>query len=80
MLRICQRLIVRNTTKEDFIFWAPHSMLPAEGSLGFKFKCLCVNHAFYIPSNEIWYRVIELRIGTDLSKGLILIHLWDGRR
>ncbi|AKH76962.1 LIC11469 family lipoprotein adhesin Lsa20 [Leptospira interrogans] len=73
-------LIVRNTTKKDFYFFAaPHSMLPAEGSLGFKFKCLCVNHAFYIPSNEIWYRVIELRIGTEaLSKGLKISHTLVG--
>lgn len=54
-------------------------MLPTEGSLGFKFKCLCVNHAFCISSNEIWYRVIELRIGTEaLSKGLKISHTLVG--
>lgn len=54
-------------------------MVPAEGSLGFKFKCLCVNHAFYIPSNEIWYRVVELRTGTEvLGKELKISHTLVG--
>lgn len=73
-------LVVKNTTDRDFYFFAsPHSMLPAEGSLGFKFKCLCVNHAFFIPPKEIWYRVVELRTGGEaMGKELRITHTLVG--
>ncbi|AYV54111.1 hypothetical protein EFP84_00410 [Leptospira kmetyi] len=73
-------LVVKNTTDRDFYFFAsPHSMLPAEGSLGFKFKCLCINHAFLIPPKEIWYRVVELRTGGEaLAKELRITHILVG--
>ncbi|PJZ58319.1 LIC11469 family lipoprotein adhesin Lsa20 [Leptospira barantonii] len=73
-------LVVKNTTDRDFYFFAsPHSMLPAEGSLGFKFKCLCINHAFFIPPKETWYRVVELRTGGEaLAKELRITHTLVG--
>nr|WP_232380827.1 hypothetical protein [Leptospira ainlahdjerensis] len=73
-------LLVRNTSDQDFYFFAaPHSMEPAESSLGFKFKCLCINHAFYVPAGEIWYRVVELRTGREaLGKELRITHTLVG--
>ncbi|MBM9502106.1 hypothetical protein JWG44_17755 [Leptospira sp. 201903071] len=73
-------LVVRNTSDQNFYFFAaPHSMEPAESSLGFKFKCLCINHAFYIPPGEIWYRVVELRTGGEaLGKELKITHTLVG--
>lgn len=73
-------LVVKNESDKDFYFFAaPHSMEPAEGSLGFKFKCLCINHAFYIPPREIWYRVVELRTGGEaLSRDLKITHTLIG--
>lgn len=73
-------LVVKNTTNRDFYFFAaPHSMVPAEGSLGFKFKCLCINHAFYIPPGETWYRVVELRTGGEvMGKELKITHTLVG--
>ncbi|AOP33839.1 hypothetical protein A0128_08285 [Leptospira tipperaryensis] len=73
-------LVVRNTSDRDFYFFAaPHSMEPAESSLGFKFKCLCINHAFYIPPKETWYRVVELRTGAEaLGKELRITHTLVG--
>ncbi|EMJ96153.1 LIC11469 family lipoprotein adhesin Lsa20 [Leptospira alstonii] len=73
-------LVVKNTNDRDFYFFAaPHSMEPAEGSLGFKFKCLCINHAFYIPPGETWYRVVELRTGGEvMGKELKITHTLVG--
>jgi hypothetical protein len=43
--------------------------------LGFKFKCLCVNHAFTVPKGEVWYRVVEIRLAPDfLGDSLSLTH------
>lgn len=59
-------LVMRNPTKETkYFFAAPHVVDPPVYSLGFKFKCLCINHAFSIPPGEIWYRVVELRMDKD---------------
>lgn len=56
-------LVVRNDTDRPLYFFAaPHQVHPVEHSLGFKFKCLCVNHAFVVGPREIWYRVVELRL------------------
>ncbi|RHX90723.1 hypothetical protein DLM75_10055 [Leptospira stimsonii] len=73
-------LVVRNKSDRDFYFFAaPHSMEPPESSLGFKFKCLCINHAFYIPPGEIWYRVVELRTGGEaMGKELKISHTLVG--
>jgi len=66
-------LAVRNDTGEPiFFFAAPHFMSPPEGALGFKFKCLCVNHAFKIDPGKTWFRVVELRasehvMGNELA-------------
>ena len=49
-----------------YFFAAPHVVEPAEYSLGFKFKCLCINHAFSIGPKETWYRVVELRVSKDV--------------
>lgn len=60
------------STKPIYFFAAPHSALPSEHSLGFKFKCLCINHAFKIEPKSYWYRVVEMRLspsykGSDLK-------------
>jgi hypothetical protein len=57
---------VKNSTNDSIYFFAaPHQASPPEYSLGFKFKCLCVNHAFEIPAGEFWYRVVRLSISKD---------------
>lgn len=56
-------LVIRNTTKQPLYFFAaPHQVSPAAASLGFKFKCLCVNHAFKVAPGAIWYRVVQLQL------------------
>lgn len=56
-------LVVENKTKADlFFFAAPHGVEPAKLSLGFDFRCLCMNHAYHVPAGAIWYRVVELRL------------------
>lgn len=65
-----KRLILIYANKSDsalHFFAAPHHAEPEESSLGFKFKCLCVNHAFSVAPGRIWYRVVELRIDRDFS-------------
>jgi hypothetical protein len=57
---------VKNPTdKPVFFFAAPHSVQPPQYSLGFKFKCLCINHAFTVKPGEFWYRVVRLNIDKD---------------
>ena len=61
-------LVVHNNGSEARQFFAaPHSVDPPELSFGFKFKCLCVNHAFRIQPGEFWYRVVELRISEKFK-------------
>ena len=65
-----KRLILVYANKGDtplYFFAAPHHAEPEESSLGFKFKCLCVNHAFSVKPGQTWYRVVELRIDPDFS-------------
>jgi hypothetical protein len=53
----------KNTTdKTLYFFAAPHSVEPPENSLGFKFKCLCVNHAYQVAPGETWYRIVEYKL------------------
>lgn len=54
-----------NTDKPLYFFAAPHSVQPPQYSLGFKFKCLCINHAFTIQPKQFWYRVVRLNIDKD---------------
>lgn len=69
-------LVVRNPTSQTLHFFAsPHRTDPDEASLGFKFKCLCVNHAFTIPPGEIWYRIVELKLAPNfLGDQLLVTH------
>lgn len=69
-------LVMKNPTDTPvYFFAAPHSALPVEHSFGFKFKCLCVNHAFTVPPKETWYRVVEIRLAPDfLGDQLALKH------
>jgi len=61
-------LVVHNTSgKPMYFFAAPHVVHPAEHSLGFKFKCLCINHVYKINPTDTWYRIVEFR----LSKGFV---------
>jgi len=67
-------LVMHNNTKETQRFFAaPHSAEPAEYSFGFKFKCLCVNHAFSILPDGYWYRVVELRLSEKFAGNAIEI-------
>jgi len=61
-------LVVRNESAEPLYFFAaPHAVDPVEHSLGFRFKCLCINHAFTVGPGEVWYRIVEFR----LSRGFV---------
>ncbi|HMV42189.1 MAG TPA: hypothetical protein PK079_14420 [Leptospiraceae bacterium] len=53
------------TDKPIHFFAAPHSVDPPQYSLGFKFKCLCINHAFTVKPKEFWYRVVRLNIDKE---------------
>lgn len=78
-------LVMRNDTdKPLYFFAAPHQVLPVEHSLGFKFKCLCVNHAFIVGPKETWYRVVELQmsdgfVGNELAITHALIGIDEKR-
>ncbi len=59
-------LVVQNTSdKPAYFFAAPHVVHPEEDALGFKFKCLCINHAYTIGPRETWYRIVEFRLSED---------------
>jgi hypothetical protein len=61
-------LVYKNTTdKTQHFFAAPHSAEPPENSLGFKFKCLCVNHAYKVGPGETWYRIVEFKLSPAFS-------------
>jgi hypothetical protein len=61
-------LVMKNETEDTLYFFAaPHQVSPAHHSLGFKFKCLCINHAYKIPPGETWYRVVELRLDKNID-------------
>lgn len=63
-------LVMKNDTDETIHFFAaPHNVNPAALSLGFTFKCLCVNHVYEIPPHAYWYRVVELSLGPDVAIG-----------
>lgn len=53
--------------KPYYFFAAPHHAVPAEHSLGFKFKCLCTNHAYTAGPHEIWFRVVEFNLSKDFE-------------
>lgn len=59
-------LVMKNDTDHPvYFFAAPHHAMPEEYTLGFKFKCLCINHAWEIPPGKTWYRVVELRLASE---------------
>jgi hypothetical protein len=61
-------LVAHNPTDKTIHFFAaPHAALPAEHSLGFKFQCLCINHAFEIKPKHYWYRVVEIRLARGFA-------------
>lgn len=60
-------LVIRNDSAEQLNFFAAtHAVDPVEHSLGFKFKCLCINHAFSVGPGEVWYRIVELRLSEHI--------------
>jgi hypothetical protein len=69
-------LVVHNSGKKPLYFFAaPHAVHPAEHTLGFKFKCLCIDHAFTVAPGASWYRVVELRLAKDfVGKELTVRH------
>ncbi len=65
-------LVVKNESKDSYYFFAaPHMVDPVEHSLGFKFHCLCINHAFEVPPGQTWYRVVELKINDKFEGGAL---------
>ncbi|MCP5467718.1 MAG: hypothetical protein H7A32_00425 [Deltaproteobacteria bacterium] len=56
-----------NSSKTLHFFAAPHELSPPELSLGFKFKCLCLNHVYKIPPGEYWYRVVEIHLDDNFK-------------
>ena len=61
-------LVYKNTTDKPLNFFAaPHEMKPEANSLGFKFKCLCINKTYEVPPGAYWYRVVELRVSSEVS-------------
>ena len=73
-------LVMRNPTDAPLYFFAaPHHVNPVQLSLGFKFKCLCINHAFEIPPGHTWYRVVELRMDEGfVGDGITIEHALIG--
>jgi len=68
-------IVQNNTDKPQHFFAAPHSAKPEEQALGFKFKCLCINHAYSINPRETWYRVVEFRLSPQFEgDGLAISH------
>jgi len=60
-------LAVKNDTEKPLYFFAaPHVVEPPAYSLGFKFKCLCINHAYSVGAGETWYRVVQLIINDNV--------------
>lgn len=59
-------LVLENNSKKPIYFFAaPHVVEPDYFSFGFKFKCLCINHAFMVDAGEVWYRIVEMRLSDD---------------
>jgi hypothetical protein len=56
-----------------YFFAAPHHTEPEESALGFKFKCLCVNHAYQVEPGRFWYRVVELRVDPAFAGGALTV-------
>lgn len=73
-------LVLHNDTDETkYFFAAPHVAHPAEHSLGFNFKCLCINHAYTVGPRETWYRVVEFRLHDGfVGNELTLTHMVIG--
>jgi len=73
-------LVVQNISDQPLYFFAaPHTAHPEEEALGFKFKCLCVNHAYTIGPKEIWYRIVEFRLSQDfIGEELTITHTLIG--
>jgi hypothetical protein len=69
-------LTLKNAGKKDLYFFAtPHTVDPAKHTLGFDFRCLCLNHAYHAPAGETWYRVIELRLDAAYAgKDVEVVH------
>ena len=69
-------LVAENKTEQPIYFFAaPHGVEPVENALGFKFKCLCINHAYEIGPGEVWYRVVLLKVSPDFyGESLTLTH------
>lgn len=69
-------LVFENPTDEPVYFYAaPHSVYPAELSLGMKFFCLCTGKAYRSAPHSSWTRVINLRLsGENRSSFYRLAH------
>lgn len=54
-------LVIKNTSDKAYHFSVvPHSIEPAEASLGLDFKCLCYGHVYTIKPRSLWYRILRV--------------------
>lgn len=54
-------LVLKNKSKNTIHFSVvPHSIQPAEASLGMDFRCLCYGHVYTIKPNGLWYRIMRV--------------------
>ncbi len=61
-------LVYHNRSKKPvYFFAAPHRMTPAAFTLGFHFRCLCVNHVFAVPAGHYWYRVVRVAVSRHMA-------------
>ncbi|MDH4128890.1 MAG: hypothetical protein OEV44_09070 [Spirochaetota bacterium] len=69
-------LVLKNKTSKPIYFFAsPHHIDPPEHSLGFKFKCLCIDHTFEVKPGETWYRVVQLKLSSNfVGKSINITH------
>ena len=56
-----------NSDKPVYFFAAPHEVGPKKYTLGFKFYCLCINHAFMVKAKHYWYRIVRLNISKHME-------------
>lgn len=69
-----------HTNETKYFFASPHEINPAEFSLGFKYNCLCMNHAYRVAPKSYWYRSVELRVGNKYrnKKPVAILHTMVG--
>jgi hypothetical protein len=69
-------MVVENTSDKPLYFYAaPHSIEPAQGSLGVKFYCLCFGDIFRIRPKTTWYRLVQVRVfPSNRTPEITMVH------